>query len=373
MKLLSFTKYSYEGPSSRYRFYNYVNCFAKENISLHIEPFFSSAYLKKNNIGKKTFYVLTAYLQRMFKLIILLSMPKQYDLVLIEYELFPYFPAVFEKLLHLRGIRYIVDYDDAIFHKYDQHENVVVRWFLKEKIGQIMHDAEAVVVCNPYLEMYAKQYNNDTFRLPTVVLLDKYKTIMDKYKRDDAQVFTIGWIGSKSTSAYVVEILPAMEKFASKHEVQFNLVGFDDSLVNDEMRKRCHINMVPWSEESEVEGILTFDVGIMPLKDDAWARGKCGFKLVQYMSCKKPVIASPVGMNSSLVIDGKNGFLAETVDEWVSAFERVYLDEQLRVKMGDTNFQKVEREFNHQINCKKYVGLIRETVKKSKSSTDYAD
>lgn len=365
VNILAFTKYSYEGPSSRYRFYNYVECFKKENISLEIAPLFPSTYFDKCSKISKLSVVINAYIQRLLKLISLMFTSDKYDLVLIEYELLQFFPAYFESLLKKRNIKYIVDYDDAIFHKYDLHKNAFVRWLLKEKIGQVMRGAETVVVCNPYLEQYAKRHNSNIFRLPTVVLLDNYRQAMEKYEVKGAEKpFIIGWIGSKSTSVYIVDILPVMENFAAKYEVQFTLVGFDESVLPKGMKERCKINVVPWSEEEEIEEILKFDVGIMPLKNDAWSQGKCGFKLVQYMSCKKPVIASSVGINTSLVKEGENGFLAETEDNWFSAFEKLYRDRALRDKMAVNNFQKIETEYNHSMNCKKYVELIRNTVKR---------
>jgi glycosyltransferase involved in cell wall biosynthesis len=101
----------------------------------------------------------------------------------------------------------------------------------------------------------------------------------------------------------------------------------------------------------------------MPLHDDPWSRGKCGFKLVQYMSCKKPVIASPVGINTSLVQEGENGFLAETMEEWFNAFEKLYFDKALREKMAENNFRKIEAEYNYEKCCRQYIELIQTVIK----------
>ena len=117
--VLAFTKYSYEGPSSRYRFYNYQECFEKKRLKLTIKPLFSRSYFTANTKYRKHMIVLFAYFVRLIHVFHILILDKKYDLILIEYELFPYFPALFEFFLKKRGIRYIVDYDDAIFHKYD--------------------------------------------------------------------------------------------------------------------------------------------------------------------------------------------------------------------------------------------------------------
>lgn len=363
MKILALTKYPYEGPSSRYRFYNYQHCFKENNITMTIKPFFSNSYFTTTNKVQKISIVFFSYICRFFLLLNLLIFKNKYQLILIEYELFPYFPALFEYFLKKRGIKYIVDYDDAAFHKYDMNYNRFTRpflkLFLKNKIAKVMKYADGVIVCNDYLDRYAREYNSNIFRLPTVVLLHKYKKALLEFKKED-DTFIIGWIGSRTTSVYILEILPTIKKFVETYpNVRFELVGFDKNLLSDEDTDKHNINVVSWSEEQEIENILNFDIGIMPLHSDPWSQGKCGFKLVQYMSCKKPVIASPVGINCSLVQNGKNGFLVESLEEWFEAFERLYLDEELRVKMAYNNFKKIEREFNYDKNCQKYVNLIK--------------
>jgi len=363
MKILALTKYSYEGPSSRYRFYNYKECFQKNNIDMTIQPLFSNTYFNAPSKIIKLFIVFFSYIKRFLSVCQILVFKKKYDLVLLEYELFPYFPAWFETLLHKRGIKYIVDYDDAIFHKYDMNDNKIIKRILGHKIANVMMNADHVIVCNAYLEAYAKKYNDHTFRLPTVVLLDKYKKEIKTFQKKEDNVFVIGWIGSRSTSIYILEILPVMKKFVDMYKnVRFDLIGFDRALLSQKDIEKYQLNIIDWSEEKEIENILTFDVGIMPLHDDPWSKGKCGFKLVQYMSCKKPVIASPVGMNCTLVQNNENGFLPGTADEWLSAFKTLYLDGNLREKMAENNFLKIEIEYNNEKNCKKYVKLLQERV-----------
>ena len=366
MKVLALTKYSYEGPSSRYRFYHYRECLAEQNIFMTIEPFFTKSYFEMSTKLQKSLIVLYAYLKRVVLIVKVLSFPKKYDLLLIEYELLPYFPALFEYLLDKRRVKYIVDYDDAVFHKYDMSQNVLIKKVLKNKIAKVMQYAKRVIVCNAYLEAYAKKYNAHTFRLPTVVLLDNYKKQMQTYHKEEG-TFVIGWVGSRTTSVYVLEILPTIEKFVKTYaNVRFDLVGFDRTLLPKEESEKYHFNVIDWTEEREIANILAFDVGIMPLYDDAWSRGKCGFKLVQYMSCKKPVIASPVGMNCTLVKEGENGFLANTMQEWFDAFERLYLDKRLREKMAENNFHMIKSEYNHDMNCQRYSELIKMVLKEDK-------
>jgi glycosyltransferase involved in cell wall biosynthesis len=359
MQVLALTKYSYEGPSSRYRFYNYQECFQKDGIEMQIKPFFPSSYFTTSNKLQKIAVVLAAYFSRFFLLLHLLVFKKRYKWILLEYELFPYFPAIFECLLHKRGIKYIVDYDDAIFHKYDMSNNQIIKLLFKNKIAKVIKYADTTIVCNAYLEEYAKRYTDDTLRLPTVVLLDRYKAVMQSYEKRDGK-FVIGWIGSRTTSSYILDILPAIERFVKSYDdVRFDLVGFDAQLLSKAELERYHLNVIEWSEEKEIEHILAFDIGIMPLDDDPWSRGKCGFKLIQYMSCKKAVVASPVGINCDIVTQGENGLWAKDVDEWFFAFEKLYQDKKLRESMSQNSWHRVSLEYNHKKNCQDYIHLLK--------------
>ena len=363
MNLLTFTKYSYEGPSSRYRFYNYKESFAKNNIEMSIKPLFDRNYFMAESKWQKTLVAVISYVKRLLLVLQVLLSPTKYDLILLEYELFPYLPAWFEYLFFKRGVHYIVDYDDAIFHKYDMYTNTLLKKVWGNKIAEVMTYAQTVVVCNPYLEAYASKYNGHIVTIPTVVLLDKYVETMHTYQKREDDNFVIGWIGSWTTGVYVLEIIPAMKKLVQKYDnIRFHLVGFNEKLLSEQEREDTHIDVIAWNEETEIEHILNFNVGMMPLPDDAWSRGKCGFKLVQYMSCKKPVIASAVGVNCTLVEDGKNGLLVKSPEEWFKAFETLYLDNELREEMAQNNFIKITKKYNHPTHSQRYVELLRNTV-----------
>jgi len=357
MKIVAFTKYSYEGPSSRYRFYNYKKCLEKNGIELDIKPLFKKEYFLSKNRLKKSLIALKSYLKRI-KDIFVIAKIKKYDLVLIEYELFPYFPPIFEKMLHNKNIKYIVDYDDAIFHKYDMHKSFILRSLLKNKIPKVIKNATKVICCNNYLKNFAFKYNKNIEILHTVVLLDKYIEKQKKFIKQENSSFIIGWIGSKSTSIYILDIIKDLNKILSKYkDIKLHLVGFDKSLLKESKQ----IKIIKWDEKSEVDEILKFDIGIMPLRNEPWSKGKCGFKIIQYMSCKKPVVASPVGINCEIVENGKNGYLASS-NEWFNILERLYLERDQNIKMGNQGFKKVLHDFNYNKNCEKYTLIIKELL-----------
>ncbi len=363
MKIAAFTRYDETAPSSRYRFYRYRECFASEGVEMEIFALFDRHYLETRHGIKKAFLACGAYLRRLRDVLHLFLDRNTYDIVLIEYELFPYLPAWFESLMRRRGIAYIVDYDDAIFHKYDRHRFAWVRRLLGDKVAEVIRDAKSVIVCNDYLYDYAVAYNRSVTKIPTVVDIRRYARICKDIGEKEKETFVVGWIGSRTTSPFVAAILPILERFAATHEkVRIDLVGFDASLLNPSQRRNPAIRIVEWCEETEIETIAGFDVGVMPLPDTPWSRGKCGFKLIQYMACAKPTIASAVGTNMHIVVPDVTGYTVDSDDAWIERLERLYGDKALRLRMGRAGREVVEKDFDNRMWCRRYIELIRSKV-----------
>lgn len=349
-KVLYLTKYARNGASSRYRSFNYLPYLEQNNIHYKVSSLFDEQYLINYyqtghaNIGD----VLRAFLRR---LKILLSL-NSYNLVVIEYEILPYFPAVLERFLNVIKLPYVVDYDDALFHQYDQHRLAIVRWLLGGKIAQVMRHAATVVAGNAYLADYARSAGSSAVEIiPTVIDLDRYP--INLTSADLNRVFTIGWIGSPSTSVYLEAIAPALAALCADHQVKVCLIGATNVILPG-----VNVETIAWSESTEVSLMQQFDVGIMPLPDEPWARGKCGFKLIQYMACGLPIVASPVGVNCEIVEQGINGFLAQTPEEWQNALLTLLRDKVLRERMGLAGRQKVERKYCLQVTAPKFVNLL---------------
>lgn len=274
--------------------------------------------------------------------------------MVIQAELLPYFPGIFEKIFSLVGIRYILDYDDAIFHLYDQHRLGLVRWLFSKKIAHIMQGAEIVIAGNSYIANYAlKNGVRRVMVIPTVINLDRYPP----YTRANARIpqFTIGWIGSPSTSKFLKLIAPALAKVCANGNVRVVLIGSGEIELPG-----VPVEIFPWHEDTEVDLMRDFDVGIMPLPDEPWARGKCGFKLIQYMACGLPVIASPVGVNSEIVQEGVNGFLPVDNAGWVKAFDFLRENEESQQNMGASGRQAVEQRYCLQVTAPRLVRLLGE-------------
>lgn len=353
ISVLFLTKYARNGASSRYRSFQYFPYLEQQGIHCCVSSLFNESYLEKYNQSQKKDLsnIIQGYLQR-FKI---LFSAKKFDLVVIEKEIFPYFPSIVEQYLNYQNIPYVVDYDDAIFHRYDQHPNKYIRWLLSKKIASVMRYSSLVIAGNDYLANYAQQANSPRVQIiPTVIDLNRYP-LHQPIKND---IFTIGWIGSPSTTTYLQAIAPALTKVCEQgKKVQVVLIGatkFDLPNVK--------IENLAWSEDTEVSLLQQCDIGIMPLIDDPWARGKCGFKLIQYMACSLPVIASPVGVNNQIVEQGINGFLATTVEEWIEFLLILYGDFDLRAAMGKAGRKKVEQQYCLQVTAPQLAKCLQDTA-----------
>jgi len=352
-KVFIFTKYNYRGASSRVRTYQYLPYLKTHGFQFVVAPLLDDNYLKSlYTTGRRP---LSSILRGYFRRISYLLTSFHYDLIWIEKELFPWLPALGEKLLKLARVPYVVDYDDAIFHQYDLHPNPLVRRFLGKKIDAVMQNAALVLVGNEYLASRATKAGARRVEiLPSAVDLERYP----KVRVRESEIFTIGWIGTPLTARYLQVIHPALQKVCKERNVRLMLVGSGPVKLEG-----IPTEIYPWSEESEVSLIQTFNVGIMPLLDTPWEQGKCGYKLIQYMACIKPVVASPVGVNKKIIDHGINGFLASTCDDWITALIKLQKDPSLRKRMGEAGRQKVEAEYSLQVTAPLLVKLLKSISK----------
>ena len=261
---------------------------------------------------------------------------------------------IYELTNKVYPIKIVADYDDAFFHRYDQNNSFLIRNLLKNKIDSVMEYADMVLAGNNYLLERAKLSNRNVKLFPTVVDINKFKN--SNPIKDD--VFTIGWIGSPGTANYLKIIEDALKEVSLDKDIKINLIGANKIKINS-----VSINYIKWDENTEVEEISKFDVGIMPLPDNSWERGKCGFKLIQYLSCNLPVIGSPVGVNREIIINGVNGFQANSTDEWIKYIRLLKDDKELMLKMGKNGRRFVEEKYSLQRNVVKLIDYFNELLR----------
>ena len=375
-KILFLPKYPPMGASSRMRTYQYLPLWKQAGHGVKVSSFFNEAYLSQVYALRRpgVWNVLKCYLRRF----LILFTAVRYDYVWVEKELFPFVPAWVEALLSALGLRLILDYDDAVFHNYDKSKNPWVRTWLPKKIDRVMKAAYLVLAGNRYLAQRAACAGATRIEiLPTVIDLKKYAQppVFGKSRMIgvgsptpamgsddpgmDPPVVTVGWIGSPSTLKYLGLVSQALTRLYGKTPFRFVLVN------GGSVRYQQYLKLPPeavtrlvWSEEEEVGQIRQMDIGIMPLPDDPWERGKCAYKLIQYMACGLPVVASPVGMNTEVVHHGQNGYLAHSEEDWVEYLGRLLADAEARRSMGEEGRLLVEREFTLEGNFKKMLAYV---------------
>ena len=324
------TRYGMKGASSRYRFYDYKPFFNNHGYQCDIDPLLDDSYLTQRyaNNPKWRVSILTCYFKRLFSI----SKVQNYDLVYIEKELFPYLPYWIEYLI-LKKVNYVLDYDDAIFHSYSDG-NFIVKTILKNKIKKLIKASKLVISGNSYLNDYAVKSGSPR----TAIINDNVNLqIYDDVEVPKNKQFTIVWIGSPSTANYVKVAQKALVKFCKEYSAKFVMIGGKYDIEG------LDVDFIEWSSKTEIKILKSCHVGIMPLFDNGWERGKCGFKLIQYMAGKLPIIASPVGINKEMVVPGKNGYLANSDDEWFDSLCKVYNSE---TKMGDLGHKIVSKKYN---------------------------
>ena len=350
-RLLVLPRYTSKGPSSHVRFYQYLPYLEEAGLSFDVHPFFGDAYIDAlfNRHPQNILGIISSYFQRIFTIL----KSGRYDLVWMQYELLPFIPYCLENIF-LKGItKLVVDYDDAVFHRYDTHPQPLIRSLLGNKIDRIMKSAALVIAGNPYLADRALQAGSRRVEiLPSVVDLQKYP--LDSSRQINGEPLRIGWLGSPATSQHLLVIENVIKKIL--------LDGFRFIIIGADPPKAFSgypVESLKWSPEKEAELIKTLNVGVMPLIDASFERGKCGYKLIQYMACGLPVIASPVGVNKEIVDNGKNGFLASNENEWLEALSKLKADAVLRQHMGRNGRKLVEEKYSLQVCSPKLISLLK--------------
>lgn len=350
IKVLGLALYGSLAASTRYRLCQYVPGLASLGIDLRIVHLLGDDYLRArfSNGPLPISTMLKDGLARFGDL----WHQYEYDAVMLHCELIPLMPGWFERALIRKP--YIYDFDDAFYLKYRRGRMRLTTPLLGEKFDTVMAGAAAVTAGNYLLTHYAEMHNPRARYLPTVV--DTARYVPQPSKRGGL-VFTVGWIGSPSTAPYLSELAEPLSALGLEGPVRFIVVGGKAPCIPN-------VNVVEreWDERTELDLINSFDVGVMPLLDDDWARGKCAFKLIQYMACAVPVIGSPVGANID-VVNAECGLLASTPQEWLASFRLLRNEPAHRTKMGEAGRSRVEENYSLLRNLPVLADLIMQTTR----------
>ena len=352
MRVAAFTRYGPRAASTRQRFLQYFPAMKAAGIAVEHHALLGDDYVASLASGEPypQSKVASAYAERLGQLVA----ARGADLYWVYVELLPYLPAAIERLA-AAGKRIVYDFDDAFFHSYDQSGNALVRTMLAGKHAALLRHAAACACGNGYLHDFAVRHCRQSIVLPTVVDTAAYRP----RQRRKAGPVTIGWIGSPSTWPNVRPLLPLLEELVRSHKVRIRVVGAGKAAEADRFDG---MDLVEWSEASEIAEVQAMDIGIMPLADGPFERGKSGYKLVQYMACGLPVVASPVGVNREMVRQGVNGFLGSSDAEWREALARLVADAGLRRALGAAGRRRAEADYSLTSQAPRLAQLLRSAV-----------
>lgn len=278
---------------------------------------------------------------------------RQYDLVLVHRESLPIGPAWPEWLIARAGVRYAFDFDDAVYLPATSAANRrLARFKGAGKTIGVVRGASLVLAGNGYLRDWASAYNPRVKVVPTTIDTDHY---VPPIRRTDGPV-RVGWSGSLSTIEHLKLLEPVLRELQQRSGIQIRIIGGGDYRMPGTETE----NLV-WNERSEVEDLRGIDIGVMPLPDDEWARGKCGLKALQYMALAIPTVVSPVGVNCEIARDGA-ALLASTQEEWRQALGKLIDDPGLRAQVGTAGRVRVEQEYSVKAKLPLWEESLREAA-----------
>jgi glycosyltransferase involved in cell wall biosynthesis len=325
-------------PGQRYRIEQWEPHLAARGIDIEFAPFedaeLSAVLYRPGHAAQKAALMGRRFAARAR----LLRGAHDFDAAYVFREASPIGPAVFERSLRRRRLPYVYDFDDAVFVPYRSPSNGYLS-LLKypPKTRTACRLAAHVMAGNAYLADYARRFNADVSVVPTTIDLSTYQVPPDPHS--DPPV--IGWTGSHSTVQHLDTLRPALQRLARTHRFRLRVIGADAVvLVGGD------VEVTPWRADTEVEDLTGIDIGVMPLPDDAWTRGKCGAKALQYMGLAIPTVCSPVGVNVDIIDHRRNGLLAGTEEEWVAGLGELLDSPQLRRQLGAAGRTTVEEDFD---------------------------
>ncbi len=325
MRILFLTHGSTGSASSRVRIHQYLPLFDQEGIDYKVISG-TSARLDQRVLQHPTAWIrLRWFAAKVGARLGVLAVIRRYDVVVIQRETLPYCYPFIELLICRLARRCVFEFDDAIF--YDRHPRSGWRTWLRDgkNIARILARCDRAVVSTRYLADYARHYVRDVRIIPTTVDMERFPGRAPAAY--DPPV--IGWVGSRSTQPYVETIRTPLQQLAERYSFILRIVGGELAPWPG-----VALDNRPWQEDREVAEIQAFAVGLMPLPDDAWTRGKAGYKILLYMAAGTPAVASAVGANNDIINDGVDGFLAHDEQEWLDKLQRLLTDAELRRKMG---------------------------------------
>jgi glycosyltransferase involved in cell wall biosynthesis len=360
VKVLALSPIPEEGAGCRFRIAQYLPYLRDAGFDVTISPFYTREYFRLVYQPGRYLTKAAKFLGLAVRRYLELLKVREYDLIFLYREAIPLGPPLLEWLLAKTGVPIVYDFDDAIFLPSVSEANRVIS-FLKQpsRVASILKYSRRVVVGNEFLAAYARRHNSAVTVIPTAVDTTRFRPRADQAVRATKPV--VGWIGSPTTFPYLEALADVLREVASKHPFTLKVSGAGRP-VNF---PGIEVQEVPWSMADEVSLFNSCDIGVYPLTDDDWSRGKCGFKAIQCMACGVPVVAAAVGVNREIIVDGVNSFLAASREEWIDKLGQLLSDSALRSRMAAAGRKTIEDRYSLRVTAPQLATVLASAMTSS--------
>jgi glycosyltransferase involved in cell wall biosynthesis len=354
-RVLFIVPYPTEGASARLRVEQFLPYLKDAGIEYSLRPFYSQSFYKILYKPGNTLKKVALFLGASFRRFSDICVSPSYNVVFIHREVFPIGLPVMEWMLFiLKSIfrnRIVFDFDDAIYLSPEGSSSILSVLKCPWKTDLIIRHSDMVIAGNELLKEHALKLNKNVTVIPTCIDTNLYKMTGQKPSSTE---LVIGWVGSHTTQVFLKDMEPVfMELLGEYPNLKIHIIGGQSGLIRHE-----RVMIKEWSLAGEKDDIPAFDIGIMPMPDTNWTRGKCAFKAILYMSFGIPVVVSPVGVNKAIIKDVVNGYLAATGVEWKEKLSKLLSDDSLRRSMGDAGRTTVVKGYSVEANAGKFVEVI---------------
>ncbi|HAN00602.1 MAG TPA: glycosyl transferase family 1 [Marinilabiliales bacterium] len=327
-------------PGQRFRFEQFMSYLHERGFEITYSPLLSAwddnRFYRKGNYMLKLAIGIKGLIIRTFDWV----RANRFDIILVYREAHFMGNTFFERKFAKSRAKLVFDFDDAIWLNDTSEANANLSWLKRPaKTGEIAALADLVIVGNQFLAKYATNFSSQVLVIPTTIDTQYHKPA----PKDENAPVCIGWTGSTTTIKHFQEALPFLIQLKEKYNSHVTF-----KVITDVMAEwpELGIKTTPWNAQTEIDDLNQIDIGIMPLPNDEWSQGKCGFKGIQYMALAKPAVMSPVGVNNDIVKNGVNGFLAQTHGEWLEKLTQLIESPQLRNLLGSAGRKTIEENYS---------------------------
>lgn len=359
MRVACYTIYPEEAPSVFHRIHSYSDLWEEQGIFLDIKCLMTKQFYRSRKhsgffgVLKKIFWMTFCVIKLSLDLLKL----RQYDVVIIHREVLPTGRPWVERLIAKYSHFCVYDLDDAIWFPPSFSVNQRSLLWYESRVEEIMSSCSIVVSGNKFIKEFARLYNDRVEVIPT-----PYDDLMPSFEEPvgEGNLVRIVWIGNLGNSEYLLALKALFEELSKKYSIILRVIGGVD--IQEIEFGDVPVELCSWSREKEKDWLLTSDIGIMPLYDRDYEQGKCAFKIIQYFSAGLPVVASPVGMNKEVVINGVNGYQATDMSEWKNALEQLVASPKLRQELGKNGYTSFKSNFTRKKNADRWAHMLCDMI-----------